>query len=316
MAIVFVITVYSILIVIYQSAANQYQIERNLCLETAVAFMYGRKKCHFDKSDAQDSLENKRTECQTKCKVKLEGINDNANTLWSVDITFGSFNYYIEPCPNNNKNNMLKMFINCSKWNAVNVPFGGYCKLNKQCQGNELAVVCELGRCVCRPGYVFSHLECHEDSKSTSASSLQCNQEETNVGATIGALFGGLLLGVVLTTVAVMIIYWRSKQHVTKREEPKVTFAENESSAKIVDHQQNVQTEYKTQDIPPYSSSEEKSIYDHASGKTKNGQTQDDVYNHLHEQVKRDDADYYDHTCANSAQIGNMSDYSHLRHVT
>lgn len=302
MAIVFVFTVYSILIVIYQSAADQYQIEKNLCLETAVAFMYGGKKCHFDKSDAQDSLENKGTKCQTKCEVKLEGINDNANTLWSVGITFSSVNYYIFPCPNNNGHNMLNMVINCSKWNAVNVPFGGYCELNEQCQGSEHAVVCKLGRCVCRPGYVLSRLECHE--------------EENNVGATIGALFGGLLLGVVLTTVAVAIIYLRSKQHVTKREEPKVTFAENDSSAKIVDHQQNVQTEYKTQEIPPYSSSEEKSIYDYASGKTKNGQTQDDVYNHIHEQVKRDDADYYDHTCANSAHIGDMSDYSHLRHVT
>lgn len=303
MAIVFVITVYSILIVIYQSAADQYQIEKNLCLETAVAFMYGGKKCHFDKSDAQDSLENKETKCQMKCEVKLEGINNDDNSLWLVDITFGSAIYYIYPsCPYNNGHNMLNMFINCSKWKAVNVPFGGYCKLDEQCQGSEHAVVCELGRCVCRPGYVLSHLECHE--------------EETNVGTTLGALFGGLLLGVVLTTVAVMIIYWRSKQHVNKREEPQVTFAENESSAKIVDHQQNVQTEYITQEIPPYSCSEEKSIYDNASGKTKNGQTQDDVYNHIHEQVKRDDANYYDHICANSAHIGDMSDYSHLRHVT
>lgn len=316
MAIVFVITVYSILIVIYQAAAAHYHIEKNLCLETAVVFMYGRKKCDFNKRDAQDILENEETKCQPKCEVKLEGINNDDNTLWLVDITFGSDNHYIYPCPNHEGHNMLTMFINCSIWNAVNVPFGGYCKLDEQCQGSEQAVVCVLGRCVCRPGYVLSHFECHEDSKFTSASSLQRNQEETNVGTTLGGLFGGLLLGVVLTTVAVMIIYWRSKQYVNKREEPQVTFAENESSAKIVDHQQNVQTEYKTQEIPPYSCSEEKSIYDNASGKTKNGQTQDDVYNHIHEQVKRDGANYYDHICANSAHIGDMSDYSHLRHVT
>uniref|UniRef100_K1R0A1 Uncharacterized protein n=1 Tax=Magallana gigas TaxID=29159 RepID=K1R0A1_MAGGI len=40
---------------------------------------------------------------------------------------------------------------------------------------------------------------------------------ESNIGSTLGALFGGLLLGVVLTTVSVMIFYWRSKKHVKKR---------------------------------------------------------------------------------------------------
>lgn len=317
MAFVFVFTVYSILIVLYKTAAIQYRIEKSLCLETAVGFMYGGKKCDFSKENAQNFLENEKTKCQMKCEVILEGINDDDNTLWSVEITFGSVNYFISPCPNEDLN-MLTMFINCSKWNAVNVPFGGYCKLDKQCQGGKHSVVCELGRCVCRAGYVFSNLECHEDLKFTTASSLQRNQEETNIGATLGALFGGLLLGVVLTTVAVMIIYWRFKKHVNKREELNVTctFAENESSSKIVDHHQNVQTKHKTQKIPPYSCSEEKSIYNHASGKLRNGQTQDDVYNHLQEQVKPDDADYYDHTCANSAHIGNMSDYSHLRHVT
>lgn len=44
----------------------------------------------------------------------------------------------------------------------VNVPFGGQCKLNTQCQGSKHAVVCELGRCVCRPGYVSTNLECHK----------------------------------------------------------------------------------------------------------------------------------------------------------
>lgn len=316
MAIVFVITVYSILIVIYESAADQYQIEKSLCLETAVVFINGRQKCDFNKSNAQHSLENEETKCQPKCEVKLEGINDNDNRLWLVDITFGSGIHHINPCPDRKGYNMLTMFINCSMWNAVNVPFGGQCKLNTQCQGSKDAVVCELGRCVCRPGYVSTNLECHKDSKFTTASSLQRNQEESNIGSTLGALFGGLLLGVVLTTVSVMIFYWRSKKHVKKREELNITFAEKESSAKNVEHHQNVETKYKMREKPPYSSSEEKSINDHASGKIKNGQPQDDVYNHLHEQVKRGDADDYDHTCAYSAQIGDMSDYSHLRHVT
>lgn len=41
--------------------------------------------------------------------------------------------------------------------------------------------------------------------------------EEAEIGTTLGVLFGGLLLGVILTTVAVAIIYRRSKTHVNKR---------------------------------------------------------------------------------------------------
>lgn len=53
-------------------------------------------------------------------------------------------------------------------------------------------------------------------------------------------------------------------------------------------------------------------------GKPRNGQAQNDVYNHLHGQGKQDGADYYDHACAtsDSAHIGDMGDYSHLRHIT
>lgn len=313
MAIVFVYTVYSILIVLYESAAYS-QIERNLCLETAVLFMYGHKKCDFNKKFVQNSLENETT-CQTKCEVKLEGINDDDNTLWLVDITFGSGNYYINPCPNNeDHHNMLTMFINCSKWNAVNVPVGGYCKLNEQCQGSEHLVVCDHGRCVCRDGYLLSNLECHEDLKITSASSLQRNQEETNIGATLGALFGGLLLGVILTTAVVMIIYRRLKKDVNKRE-LNVTFAGSDSNAKFVGLS-DLQTKDKTQEVSPYSCLRETSVYDHASENPINGQTQDDVYNHLHEQGKQDNVNYYDHTCATTAHNGDMSDYSHLRHAT
>lgn len=51
-------------------------------------------------------------------------------------------------------------------------------------------------------------------------------------------------------------------------------------------------------------------------GKPKNGQAQNDVYNHLHEQGKQNDVDYYDHACAATTQIGDMGNYSHLRHTT
>lgn len=135
-----------------------------------------------------------------------------------------------------------------------------------------------------------------------------------------GALFGGLLLGVILTTAAVVIIYRRSNTHVKNREERKPTFADNYSSAKVVDHSdlelQDFRTKNITQEVSPYSCLGETSVYDHASEKPINGQTQNNVYNHLHGQVKQDDINYYDHACASSVQNGDMGDYSHLRQTT
>lgn len=51
------------------------------------------------------------------------------------------------------------------------------------------------------------------------------------------------------------------------------------------------------------------------NSKPRNGQTQEAVYNHLHEQIKQDDDDYYDHACAASAHIGDMGNYSHVQHT-
>lgn len=44
----------------------------------------------------------------------------------------------------------------------VKVPVGGYCKVDEQCHGNNHSGVCQLGKCVCKDGYVLYNLECHE----------------------------------------------------------------------------------------------------------------------------------------------------------
>lgn len=47
---------------------------------------------------------------------------------------------------------------NCVK---IKVPVGGNCNQDEQCQGRDHVVACELGRCVCRSGYVLYDLECY-----------------------------------------------------------------------------------------------------------------------------------------------------------
>lgn len=403
MAIVFLYTFYLILNVLYESAAI-YDIDSKLCLETAVAFMYDKHKCHFDIKYAQENLEHEITTCQDKCDVEIKGVNDEMNTLWNVDITLGRHKYYYYSCPDNKDNhNMLTMLINCPKWNEAaeytewqdeysccgnfdpqnaiiqsscishclpgytmrneicskrKVPVGGCCMHDQQCQENEYFGVCKQGRCVCSPGYILYNLECYEgnlalnqscsfseqcagspyasclegycscmqgytarnstdcvQSQKITFSSSEHNQETIN-GTILGALFGGLLLGVILTAVVLGIIYCRFHTHVKKREELNVTFTGNDSSAKVSDLSdfQNIQAKHKKSEVSPNSCSKETSVYDQASKKS--GQIQDDVYNHLHEQVKQDDVNYYDHACAASVHNEDVSDYSHIRHAT
>nr|XP_034330407.1 uncharacterized protein LOC105332499 [Crassostrea gigas] len=194
------------------------------------------------------------------------------------------------------------------------------CTLSDQCAGSPYAS-CFGGKCTCIEGYAAENsTKCVQSQEITESSSLQHHQEETKIGTTLGALFGGLLLGVILTTVAVAIIYRRSKTRVNKREEPTVAFADNNrySLAKIVDHGtfQNIQSKDKKREVSPYACSKETWIYDNVYSKPRNRQTQEAIYNHLHEQVKQDDDDYYDHACAASAHIRDMEDYSHVQQTT
>lgn len=196
-----------------------------------------------------------------------------------------------------------------------NLALNQSCSFSEQCAGLPYAS-CLGGNCSCVDGYTAENATSCVQSQKSILPKFQ-HQEDANIGTSLGALFGGLVLGVILTTATVMIMYRRSKKNVNKREEFKVTFADNEtySSAKVVDPNA-IQTKNGKRELSTYPDSEETSVYNNVYGKQKNGQTQDDVYNHLHEQGKQDNVDYYDHACAASANIGDIGDYSHLRHTT
>ncbi|XP_065925664.1 uncharacterized protein [Magallana gigas] len=364
MGIVSLHTVYVMLIVLDESTA--FNIEGNLCLETIIKFIFDQNKCDFNREYAVELLNDYNITCQTKCKVTIEDIDFYSNRLWEVDIKFNDKTYAYEPCTWSYNPHAVSMVIICPTWNKVKFPVGVYCKVDEQCHGSNHSGVCQLGKCVCKDGYVLYNLECHkgnltlnqtcsfgeqcvgspyasclggicsciegytaknstdcvQSQEITLPSSLQHHQEEAKIGTTLGALFGGILLGVILTTAAVAIIYRRSKNHVNKREELNVTFSDNDacSSAKVADPNdfQNIQTKAKKREVSPYSCLEETSIHNNVYEKLGNGQTQNDVYNHLHEQGKQDGADNYDHACAasDSAHIGDPCDYSHIRHIT
>nr|XP_034330396.1 uncharacterized protein LOC105343881 isoform X2 [Crassostrea gigas] len=199
-----------------------------------------------------------------------------------------------------------------------NIVLNQSCSSRDQCAGSPYAS-CLGGICSCIEGYTAENETSCVQSQMSILPMFQ-HQVEANIGTTLGALFGGLFLGVILTTVAVIIIYRRSETHVNKRDELTVKFSDNDAccSAKVVDSNalQNIQTKDKKREIFPNSGSEETVIYNNVYGKPKIEQTQDDVYNHLHEQGTRDDADYYDHACDASAYTGDMGDYSHLQHTT
>uniref|UniRef100_K1PGB4 Uncharacterized protein n=1 Tax=Magallana gigas TaxID=29159 RepID=K1PGB4_MAGGI len=77
------------------------------------------------------------------------------------------------------------------------------CSFSEQCTGSPYAS-CLGGKCSCIEGYTAKNV-------------TSCIQKEANIGNTAGALFGGLLLGVILTTVAAVFTYRRSKTHGNKR---------------------------------------------------------------------------------------------------
>ncbi|XP_065925084.1 prion-like-(Q/N-rich) domain-bearing protein 25 [Magallana gigas] len=167
---------------------------------------------------------------------------------------------------------------------ALNHP----CSFSEQCTESPYAS-CLGGKCSCTciEGYTAEKSTCVQSQKSIYS---KFQHQEANIGTTLGALFGGLLLGMILTTVVLVIIYRRSKAYVNKRDEFNVKFSDNDacSSAKVVDPNafQNMHTKDEKREISPYSCSEETSMHNNVYEKLKNGQTQDDVNNHLYEKLK------------------------------
>uniref|UniRef100_A0A8W8IUG0 EB domain-containing protein n=1 Tax=Magallana gigas TaxID=29159 RepID=A0A8W8IUG0_MAGGI len=261
-----------------------------------------------------------------KCSC-IEGYTaENETSCVQIKVSVGGYCNHDEQCQGSNHSGVCKLEkcvcragyvlsnLECLEGNIV---LNQSCSSRDQCAGSPYAS-CLGGICSCIEGYTAENETSCVQSQMSILPMFQ--HQEANIGTTLGALFGGLFLGVILTTVAVIIIYRRSETHVNKRDELTVKFSDNDAccSAKVVDSNalQNIQTKDKKREIFPNSGSEETVIYNNVYGKPKIEQTQDDVYNHLHEQGTRDDADYYDHACDASAYTGDMGDYSHLQHTT
>lgn len=169
------------------------------------------------------------------------------------------------------------------KCHEGNLALNQSCSLSEQCVGSPYAS-CLGGKCSCIEGFTAKNAtSCIQSQTSIFAKSQ--HKEEANIGNTLGALFGGLFLGVILTTVAVVFTYRRSKTQVNKRDELNVKFSDNDA---VVDPNafQNIHTKDGKREVSPYSGSEETSMHNNVYEKLRNGQTQDDVHNHLYEQLK------------------------------
>eukprot|EP00105_Crassostrea_gigas_P028133 XP_011449685.1 PREDICTED: uncharacterized protein LOC105343881 isoform X3 [Crassostrea gigas] len=136
---------------------------------------------------------------------------------------------------------------NATSCDQRNIVLNQSCSFRDQCAGSPYAS-CLGGICSCIEGYTAENATSCIQSEKSVLPKFQ-HQEEANIGTTLGALFGGLFLGVILTTVAAIIIYRRSETHVNKRDELTVKFSDNDAccSAKVVDSNalQNIQTKDK-----------------------------------------------------------------------
>ncbi|XP_065937865.1 multiple epidermal growth factor-like domains protein 6 isoform X2 [Magallana gigas] len=190
------------------------------------------------------------------------------------------------------------------------VPVGGFCDLDKQCTGSNNSGTCEHERCTCAKEFTLIDSAC-EKNQPTSLGSSKSQQYGTNIGVTVGSLFGGFILGVIVTAVLTTLMYRRLNIRAPNRKEPDAMFVANREcgaagGAQISftnNKKQNVAT------LSPYSFAKETQGYN-LSGKQEDERA-DDVYNHLHEQTEQDDDDY-DHACAVTNHITDLSDYSNI----
>nr|XP_034330557.1 uncharacterized protein LOC105319457 [Crassostrea gigas] len=114
--------------------------------------------------------------------------------------------------------------LECHEGNLV---LNQTCSFSEQCTGSPYSS-CLGGKCSCIEGYTAKNVTSCIQSQTSIFPKSQHN-EEANIGNTLGALFGGLLLGVILTTVAAVFTYRRSKTHGNKRDELNVKFSDNDA---------------------------------------------------------------------------------------
>nr|XP_034306701.1 uncharacterized protein LOC105343519 isoform X2 [Crassostrea gigas] len=183
-----------------------------------------------------------------------------------------------------------------------NVPVSGFCSLHDQCTGSNNSGICEQERCTCAEGFKLVVFACKKNPLRRFKSSKSQNQD-TNIGVTLGTFFGGLILGVATT-----LTYRKLKCRTRKRKKTYVMVAENKVNrgAEFVDSA--AQISFKNAKEQRVAFSKATPGYN-LSGKH---ERTEDVYNHLHEQTEQDD-DTYDHACAVPNHSADLSDYSYIR---
>ncbi|XP_052680128.1 uncharacterized protein LOC128160859 [Crassostrea angulata] len=224
----------------------------------------------------------------------------------------------------------------------IRVNISGICEHNWQCNGTELANVCDDRLCVCNSGYIQNEKKCHKVKVNISGiceHNWQCNGTEfANVcddqlcvcnpgyiqnekkcykdtnGVTLGTLFGGLMLGVIVIAVITTLTYRRLKFPTRKIQDPDVKFADNRTYGTARGCQTSFlnNTKQKVATVSIYSFAKETPGCN-LPGKQQNERTED-VYNHLHEQTEHDD-DTYDHACTAPNHGTDLSEYSHSRDI-
>uniref|UniRef100_K1QBZ5 Tripartite motif-containing protein 2 n=1 Tax=Magallana gigas TaxID=29159 RepID=K1QBZ5_MAGGI len=136
-------------IVIYTSAA--YNINTNICLETAVQFINDPYRCRFRSYYADADLKDGKVTIGNQCVADLQCTGTQSASLCQNGLCSCRLGYatYRNSC-----------FV------AKNVTVGHSCLYNWQCTGTQFASICDHYRCECQSGYMLIDNNCYPVQKA------------------------------------------------------------------------------------------------------------------------------------------------------
>nr|XP_022301125.1 uncharacterized protein LOC111109334 [Crassostrea virginica] len=114
-------SIYMIVLVIHDSAANWKDVNGEFCLDRPFAFANEENKCHFSKEFADVFFNQTYGQCRSECKVHINDLYADTYSLRGVNVNFVSKTTTFDICLQPTQNYERYMNINCSSWKNGNI---------------------------------------------------------------------------------------------------------------------------------------------------------------------------------------------------